>query len=44
MDDSEKVKRIKEVFDMFHKGEDENGFELDTIDAMMRIERIIYID
>ena len=44
MDDSEKIKRIKNVFDMFHKGEDENGFELDTIDAMMKIEGIVYDD
>lgn len=41
MNDAEKIKEIKEVFRMFHEGEDENGFELDTIDAMMRIETIL---
>lgn len=41
MNDSEKIKAIKEVFKMFHDGEDENGFDFDTIDAMMRIESIL---
>ena len=41
MNDSEKINEIKKVFKMFHEGEDENGFELDTIDAMIKIERII---
>ena len=41
MDDEEKIIRIKQVFKMFHNGEDEDGFEIDSIDALMRIESII---
>lgn len=41
MNDSEKIKAIKKVFKMFHDGEDENGFEIDTIDTMMKIESIL---
>ena len=41
MDDKEKIIRIKQVFEMFHNGEDEDGFEIDAIDALMRIESII---
>ena len=41
MNDSEKISEIREVFKMFHEGEDENGFELDTIDVMLRIEQIL---
>ena len=41
MNDTEKINEIKQVFEMFHNGEDEDGFEIDTIDALMRIERIV---
>ena len=41
MDATEKINEIKKVFELFHNGEDEDGFEFDCIDALMRIERII---
>ena len=37
LNDTDKIKEIKKVFRMFHEGEDENGFELDTIDVCMII-------
>lgn len=41
MDATEKIKEIKKVFELFPNGEDEDVFEFDCIDALMRIERII---
>lgn len=41
MNDKEKIREIKGIFEMFHNGEDEDGFEFDSIDALMRIERIV---
>lgn len=41
MSDKDKIKAIKNVFEMYHSGEDEDGFEFDSIDALMRIESII---
>ena len=41
MDDTMKIRKIKRVLELFNNGEDEDGFEMDTIDALMRIESII---
>ena len=41
MDSNTKISEIKRVFELYHKGEDEDGFEMDSIDALMRIESII---
>lgn len=37
MNDTEKIRAIKEIFDIFHNGED----DLDTIDVCMRVEAIL---
>lgn len=37
MNDSEKIKAIKYIFDEFHNGDD----DLDTIDVCIRIEEIL---
>jgi len=40
MNDTEKMKKIKEVFYDYHHQED-NEREMDCIDAMMQIEQIV---
>ena len=37
MNDSEKVKKIKRIFDEFHNSDD----DIDTIDVCIAVERII---
>ena len=44
MDSDFKIRKIKRVFELYHNGEDEDGFEMDSIDALMRIERIIKME
>lgn len=41
MDNDTRIREIKRVFEIYHNGEDEDGFEMDSIDALMRIESII---
>lgn len=42
MKDSEKISLIEKVFEMYHDDDDE--FDMDSIDALMRIESILRRD
>ena len=40
MNDATKIRMIKNLIDEYHKGEDEDGHEIDIIDTMIKIEKV----